>query len=149
MPVPLQQGAPKPEFVVDAPMQDAVERSGIRATIEHGQVLRVLPILFVAQLKLDALEETRSRQGVRNRNTDVIRHAVANHLQRAANVSPVLARVTKLQEETDLDVLVAEGAGGCIDVSYRVALLHGIQDLLGARLGAEPDGPAAGACQSG
>ena len=62
--VPGAPGAAEPEFVMHARVQDTIELSGIRAAIQHRQVLRIAPILFLAQLDLHSFKEFRARQWV-------------------------------------------------------------------------------------
>src|SRR5207248_6560578 len=99
----------------------------------------VLPVAFATELVLNGGVEAGAGQGVRHGHADVVRSAIAHHLEGALDVLAGFARIAELQEEADLDAGRVQPAGRLIDVVDLRALLHCVQDLLRAGFGANPD----------
>src|SRR5262249_42658289 len=101
-------GTPSPEARVDERMERAVAVWRKLPAIHRVEIVGVDPVLFVAELRLDALEKRRARQRIRDRYADVIRLAAAHHRERLLDVGARLSRIAELQEETHADPRSAE-----------------------------------------
>src|SRR5882672_2046329 len=91
------------KLAVQDTVQPAIETSTERAVVQHGQIVRVLPVLLAAQLVLHGGEKARAGQWIRHGHADVVGAAIAHHLQGLFNVLARLARIAELQEETNFD----------------------------------------------
>ena len=122
----------------------AVELGCERPLVEHGQITGILPVLLGAQLALDPIVEGRAGQRIAHRHADVVGLAIAHHLQGLLDVRARLAGIAELQEKGHLNAGGVQAPAGLVDLLDGRAFLHGVQDLLRAGLGADPDDLAAG-----
>ena len=126
------------KFPVQHAVQLPIERRAVGPAIEHRQVIRVLPIVFGAQLLPDRLMKFCARQRVGNGHADFVWETVTDHLAGAFDVLEALARVAELQKKADLNTRIVQPLRGAIDLLDPRALLHRVQNFLRAGLGAHP-----------
>src|SRR5258708_34186437 len=125
-------------------MQLAIELRAIRAVIKHRQIVGVDPVLATSQLFLNRPKELRAGKWVRDGDTDIIRGAIPDQLNRLFDVVAGLSRVAELEEEANLDSSEVQPASRFGDVFDPGTFLHGVEDFLRAGFGAKPHGPCAG-----
>ena len=108
------------------------------------EVVALVPVALLAELALHRVEELRARQRVRDADADVVGPRALQQVARRENVVELLAEIAEHQEEADADAFRAERAARLHDVVDAGALVHGVENLLAAALGADPDLAAAG-----
>src|SRR5216683_4360729 len=140
-------GIAHPEFVVKHGVELAIERGAEGPVVHHGKVPGVDPVLLQAELLADGLVELGAGKRIGDRHADVVRPAIPNELERCRNVPASLTRVAELQEESDPNPGSMQSAAGLHRLLDAGSLVHGIEDRLGARLGADPDHLGAGTPQ--
>ena len=127
---------------------EPVEIGRVRAVKHHLEIVAFLPVTLVAELFLDQLVELGARQWIGHAHADVVGPRLVDQPARRQDVVEVLAEITELQEEPDANSLVAQHAGARAMFSpTRRALVHGVEDLLAAAFGADPDFTATGLTQ--
>jgi hypothetical protein len=128
--------------------KSVVEGVVVAGGVDCAEVVAVGPVTLFSQLRLNAVEETRAWQGIRERHADIIGARLANQVHCLADFGPTLTGVAKLEEVT------CTYAGGCEPFSSAMncgelqSLFHRIEDLLRTRLDAHPYLDAARSFQS-
>src|SRR5438094_893701 len=120
-------------------MQLAVKLSRVWAAIHHVEVGAVQPILFLTKLKFDVFKELCAGQRIRDRHTYVIGYALAHHAKCCFYVGATFARVSKLEEEGDLDARVMQAPRCRVNLLDTRAFVHGVENFLGAGFSAHPN----------
>ncbi len=130
-------------------MERLVEAVRVTAAKHHGQVVAVRPVSFLPELHRHPLVEFRSRQGIGNRDADVVRRGFLHQLNGLPDVLPVFTRIAELQEKAGPDAVPAQILAGLVDLLHLNPFFHGVQDLLRTRFRAHPYFDAPGALERG
>jgi hypothetical protein len=135
---------PNTKFLMDDPVENPIEVRGIRAREHEVEILTIDPIPLLSQASLHGFKEFRPRERVGDRDSDFVRPALPNHFHGKPNIVHGFSRITELKEKPRPYARLPEGPGSFIHLPDRRSLFHCVEDLLGARFGADPDGFAPG-----
>src|SRR5258708_19657009 len=122
-------------------MQLAIELRAIRAVIQHRQIVGVDPVLATSQLFLNRPKELRAGKWVRDGDTDIIRGAIPDQLNRLFDVVAGLSRVAELEEEANLDSSEGQPARRFGDVFAPGTFLPAADNFLPAGFAPNPTRP--------
>src|SRR5258706_10383050 len=142
---PKRFGCPiRAERRMNQTVKGPIELGDVRSLMHHREVVGIDPVLFCTELPPHALVKPRSGQRIGDRYPDIIGTAGSNHLKRTLDVLERLARITELEKEAHLDVLVVQPSACIPDLVGSDALLHRIEDSLRARFRPDPHRAASG-----
>lgn len=119
-------------------MQGPVEVGPVRSLEQHRQVAAVLPVVLPAHSGGDPGMKGRAGQGIADRDPDRVGSEPAHQIGAGLDVGPDLAGIAQLQEEGHTNAMAAQPLDRGRKLGRPIALLHGIQDPLGAALDPQP-----------
>src|SRR5882672_4068190 len=124
-----------------------IEVGCVGALKHHFQVIALLPMRLLAQLRLDQIVEFGAGQGIRDADADLVRPSGVEQVARRKDILELFIHIAQLNEESDANTHGPEPIARDPDLGYRGALVHRIQHPLAAALGADPCFPASGIAQ--
>src|SRR5438105_613804 len=90
--------AAEPNFIVQHVANEPVKCRIVRPLKQHREIVAILPISALADLRFHQLVESRSRKRIGNGNADVIRALFADQAARLVEIVPILTRIAELDE---------------------------------------------------
>ncbi len=120
----------------------------VAGNVDGAEVVAVDPVTLASQLRLNALEEARTRQRIGERDANVVGSRIAHQLYCLADLGPAFPWVAELKEVARPYAGGSEPLSSGMNSGELQTLFHRVENLLRTRFDAHPYFDAARSFQS-